>query len=400
MSLLRSNLVLVLALLALATFARAGTNSDTIYTERAKADFDTFLQLLNPYGTWSKIDGRWAYTPTDHGAPYTRGRWLYTEYGWYWKGTPPHSWATEHYGFWKRGADHVWSWFPGPFWLPETIELRGTSTHIGWRSAEVDENGGFVEQPIDRYTKPDEWSFVTLAGFGNPITPGDLAKPDVARLQLEGSTDCRHAYLTYREIDRPGPHPADIAPFSRDGGMLAPKTIEDEVKARTQPAPPNTNSSAAHVAGAPQPTLLGSTADPVTDPAADTRQVKYWITMSLPTFWTKPPADARIDQLYLYRPDMYQDQDGIERRITLWFNPGARTALKDVFNRTPSAPELPPDAANSTPAVPAQPATAEAAPGSNPFSSPLDQPFHPGKVSSNSPPTNTAPKGPAPAGLK
>ena len=123
--------------------------------------------------------------------------------------------------------------------------------------------------------------------------------------------------------------------------------------------------------------------------------------MSLPTFWTKPPADAKANELYLYRPDMYQDQDGIERRITLWFNPNARTALKDVFNRAPSesakTSDAPTDSASATPAIPA---TTDAAPGSNPFSSPLDQPFHPGKVSPTAPATNAPSKSPAPSGLK
>ena len=128
---LRTAFVALLILAALASLARAGTNADTIYTERAKTDFDTFLQLLNPYGTWSKIEDRWAFTPTDHQMPYSSGRWLYTEYGWLWRGNRPYSWATEHYGYWKRGADKVWSWFPGPFWLPETIEIRGTPTHLG-----------------------------------------------------------------------------------------------------------------------------------------------------------------------------------------------------------------------------------------------------------------------------
>src|SRR5271156_6678864 len=77
----------------------------TSYTDRGKTDFDTALQILNPYGTWSKINELWAYTPLDRQAPYTHGRWIYTEYGWYWKGALPHSWLTEHYGYWRRGAD-------------------------------------------------------------------------------------------------------------------------------------------------------------------------------------------------------------------------------------------------------------------------------------------------------
>ena len=116
----RSALV-CLALLGLGTISHGGMTADTAYTNRGKTDFDTALQLLNPYGSWSKIKGKWAFTPRDHLAPYTDGRWIYTEYGWYWKGRLPHSWATEHYGYWKRGADKVWSWYPGPYWLPEII---------------------------------------------------------------------------------------------------------------------------------------------------------------------------------------------------------------------------------------------------------------------------------------
>ncbi len=400
---------LLLALGAGAGYARAGMDEDTKYTEKGQTDFDTFLRLLNPYGTWKKIDGLWAYTPLDHGAPYTSGRWLYTEYGWLWQGTRPHSWATEHYGYWKRGADKVWSWYPGPFWLPETIEMRRTDSYIGWRSAQVDDSGSFVEAPIDRYTKFDEWSFVTLPQFANPITPALLAKPDVTRLQLDDSIECRHTYLTYREIDRPGPHPADIAPFIKVPGMLPPHSLADEA---APPAPaPAPNPYAAHMTGTNQPALLGATADPANDPGADRRKVKYWITMSLPTFETKPPPDARWDQIYLYRPDMYQDQDGIERRITLWFNPNARVALKDVLNESPlqhKTPGASPSPATPTrPAAPAEPVDTgnEAAPGSNPFASPLDQGFHVGKLStdlsaSNAPSTNAPPKVPAPAGLK
>jgi hypothetical protein len=153
--------------------------------------------------------------------------------------------------------------------------------------------------------------------------------------------------------------------------------------------------------GTNAPALLDATDTSGLDPKADRRKVKYWVTMSLPTYWTKPPADASPDQLYLYRPDTYQDQDGIERRITLWFNPNARTALKDVLNESPGASAAATAPVGNEPATPAVPVAAEAAPGSNPFSSPLDQPFHVGKLSSDAPSsTNAAPKGPAPAGLK
>jgi len=121
------------------------------------------------------------FTPTGNFVPYTDGRWLYTEYGWYWKGAAPHSWATEHYGYWKRTPDKVWSWYPGPYWLPQIVEFRATTKYIGWRSGEVDSDGNFVEQPIDRYSKPDQWTFVTLQQFANPITPAVVARPTSPR---------------------------------------------------------------------------------------------------------------------------------------------------------------------------------------------------------------------------
>ena len=377
-----------LALLGAGTISRGGITADTPYTDRGKADFDTALQLLNPYGSWSKIDEKWAFTPRDHLAPYTDGRWIYTEYGWYWKGNRPHSWLTEHYGYWKRGADKVWSWYPGPYWLPEIVEMRATATYVGWRSGEVDEDGNFVETALDRYSKPEEWTFVTLAQFANPITPETVAKPDVAESQLGDSTDCRHTYLTYREIDRPGPHPAELADLCQDGGMLAPKTLRDEAAVHAPTLAPAqqlaTNATSALTNGTTKPTLPAAGIDPT----PDTRQVKYWVTMSLPTFWSKPPADAKPGEIYLYRPDFYQDEDGIARRITLWFNPKARNTLSDLLGESMPGAPAPGATAPGTPASPAVPAS-----GNNPFRSPFDESFHPATPIH---PANSSSKSPAP----
>jgi hypothetical protein len=401
-----------LALITLGSLARGGMTAETRYTDRGKADFDTAMQLLNPWGVWLKIDGKWAYTPRDHEAPYTNGRWIYTEYGWYWKGALPHSWATEHYGYWKRGANKVWSWFPGPFWLPQIVEIRATTKYIGWRTGEVDDTGSFVEAPIDRYSKPDEWTFVTLEQFANPITPAIIASPAVAKSELEDSTDCRHTYLTYREIDRPGPHPADFTDLCHDGLMVAPKLFDDQpASAPPPPAPAVTNTAAAKMTGTNAPSLLGA---PV-DPSADTRKVKYWVTMSLPTYWTPSPADAKAGEIYSYRPDFYQDQDGIERRITLWFNPMTRTSLKELLGKdmpglkSSGSPGGASAGGPSTPAVPAVPAEETQSSGSNPFQSPLDQRFsgdttsHAPNASTKAPSplpsTNAVPSGLAPSGL-
>jgi len=125
--------------------------------------------------------------------------------------------------------------------------------------------------------------------------------------------------------------------------------------------------------------------------------------MSLPTYWTAPPSDARPNQIYLYRPEFYQDQDGIERRITLWFNPKARMSLSDVLGQSRSTPGTNASAGGAA-ATPATPAVPAAAPSHNPFRSPLDDSFHPGGASLStsastkvSPPSSTnAPDGLAP----
>jgi len=397
--------LLCLALLSTGIDSRAG---DAAYTERGTIDFDAALHLLNPYGTWSKINNVWAYTPLNHEAPYTDGRWLYTEYGWYWKGNNAHSWLTEHYGYWKRGADKVWSWYPGSYWLAQIIEFRATPTHIGWRSAQVDRSGSFVEDPDDRYAKTDEWTFVTKAQFANPITPGLAAKPEEAVRLLEDSTECAHAYMTYRPIDRPGPHPADFVALCKDGGMFSPMQGQMIAPPPTPTAPKPvatgtatiaTASASTNAAAAKAPSLAGVGDD---SDQVDARQVKYWVTMSLPTYWTAAPTGAKPEQIFMFRPDFFQDEDGIQRRVTLWFNPQSKTSLKEVFAESMNRQKSTSDAAPATPATPAQPAT-PAAPAKehNAFASPLDAPFHATSSSSKNPSeTTNAPSGLAPSGTK
>jgi len=389
--------LLCLALLCAGTPSRAGIAN---YTDRGKVDFDAALHLLNPYGTWSKIDGVWAYTPLNHEAPYTNGRWLYTEFGWYWKGNNPHSWLTEHYGFWKRSADKTWSWYPGTYWLAQIIEFRATKTHIGWRSAQVDRDGNFVEAPDDRYAKTDEWTFVTKAQFANPITPGIIAKPEVAQTLLEDTTDCNHAYLTYRPLDRPGPHPADFVALCKDGGMFSPFQAQQVVPppAPNVPAPkPATALVATNAAAAKAPSPAGGD----DDDQVDKRQVKYWVTMSLPTYWTSRPSDGKLDEIYMYRPDFFQDEDGIQRRVTLWFNPQSKTSLKEIFAESANKQSATATSgAPATPASPAEPATpAVSANNHDPFRIPLAPGYKPSSASSSSSKNSSSGNGPAPSGL-
>jgi hypothetical protein len=375
--------VLLIGFFTLGTFARAGFAP---FTEPGKTDFDTTMTLLNPYGTWAKVDGKWAWTPLDHAAPYTDGRWLYTEFGWYWKGNTPTSWATEHYGYWKRNADKVWAWYPGPDWLPQTVEIRASSDGIGWRSGEVDNDGSFVEPAADRLTKIDEWTFVTPTQFAGPITPAIIAQGGAAERLLEESSDSLHSYTTYRPIERPGPHPADFLTLG-DGGMFAPMTDQDR-QVLLHPKKPA------------QPLTPGPNGGPPEDP----RQVKYWVTMFLPTRWTPPPVDAKRTELYIYRPDFYQDRDGIERRVALWLDPNLRSTeaihLQGILSHRPAGAAAAPG--SNVPGVAAVPAQEEKT-----FASPLDEPVPRSESTKSSDksspvnmggaPTNAAPA-PAPAG--
>lgn len=385
---LASRLLIFCLLLACGASARAGIAD---YTDRGKIDFDAAMHLLNPYGTWAKVDSLWAYTPLDHSTPYTHGRWLYTEYGWYWQGTEPYSWATEHYGFWKCADNHVWSWYPASTWLAQIVEIRTTKTHIGWRCAEVDSDGAFVEEPADRYAKTDEWTFVSREQFTAPITPAVIASPEVTAKMLDDSGDSMHTYVTYRAISRPGPHPADFLGFPNTGmfassvagepfpqaPLVLPKPVAPAVKNLTNSvAGASTNSGPAATNGAP--VVLTDEGAP-----ADTRQVHYWITLSLPTYWTPRPVSAMPNELYVYRPEFFQDQDGIERRIGLWMNPSTRTSLGDLRQvLTGGGSKSKTGASTST--------------ETRSFSSPFDESFH--DDSKNRPKPSSSSKA-APAGL-
>jgi hypothetical protein len=156
-------------------------------------------------------------------------------------------------------------------------------------------------------------------------------------------------------------------------------------------------------AGAPAG-LAASASAPVAAPGAvgdgsvpnDQRQVRYWTTMCLPSPWAAAPNDAKPTEIYIYRPDLYQDQEGIERRIGLWLDPSMRSTMKmhlaDVFKAPASKPA--PAAAVAAGA----PAAATPAAGSNAFRNEFDETSPPpsAKVTSNS--SNAPSSQPVPAG--
>jgi len=282
LKILEMHIVMVSALWIMGAFAP--------FTDRGITDFDTFLQILNPYGQWKQEDGQWRYFPLSAKpfVPMTSGVWLYTDYGWYWQGSEPFTWACDHYGVWKLGKSGTWGWMPDQYWHPFKVDFRMTKTHIGWRPSAINQMG-FVEKEEERFAKPEEWVFVTKEKFRGPITPADVITGSQAAKLLEDSSPCDHVYVSYREMDRLGPDPVNFLPKERVRDRDDLKDGESEVIA---------------------PVL--------------------W---SLPTFWSAPPLDAKAGDLYVYRPKLYQDKDGIQRRTLIWNHPEEQVKAKENLNQ-------------------------------------------------------------------
>jgi hypothetical protein len=185
-----------------------------------------------------------------------------------------------------------------------------------------------VEKEEQRFAKPEEWVFVTNEKFKGPITPADVITGPAAAKLLEDSSPCDHVYVSWRQMDRLGPDPADFLPKERVRKVEDLKDNEPEVIA---------------------PTL--------------------W---SLPTYWTIPPPDAKPGDIYLYRPKLYQDKDGIQRRILIWEHPGEREKATQKVNQVLQTGEVEPAVSDKTapasPVVPVAsppPAAAPAVPATN-----------------------------------
>jgi len=251
------------------------------FTERGTTDFDTFLDLLDPWGSWTEAaPNGWTYRPAAaaDAVPFTHGRWAYTDFGWTWIGAFPGSWATDHYGSWVLG-DGGWAWRPDPNWHPATVEFRKTKDDIGWRPSRLNAIHELTEKEDVRYAKPEEWIWVPRAKFGQPITLADVVTGPAAKSLLEDSEPLSHVFTSWREIERPGPAPEDFLPKDR--------IVPEEARKENQPP------------------------------------VRADVILTLPTFWTPLPAKPEPDAFYLYRPMVYQDADGIQRRVRKWYHPAA-----------------------------------------------------------------------------
>ncbi len=262
------------------------------FTERGVTDFDTVLSILNPVGIWESSGSEpWGFRPFEKNGwrPLTEGHWIYSDFGWFWKGDGAHSWVTDHYGAWKCGEEGTWRWFPGTEWYPSGVDWRGTKTHIGWRFSAINKKGEFEETEEARVARPEEWVWVARENFSEPLSRKILTTGIDGKSLLEESEPLGHRIMTYREIHRGGPDPLDY-----------PKTQA--------------------------PTLPGI--------KKEETKVSSYLLMSLPTFWTPLPPDARPEQVYCYRPKFYQDRDGLQRRVKIWMNPKERKEAAEKLNQT------------------------------------------------------------------
>ncbi|MDR1144508.1 MAG: hypothetical protein LBK71_00010 [Verrucomicrobiales bacterium] len=249
-----------------------------------RVDFDYVIDAFKDTGTWqASATHKFDYRPEqrDGWAPYRDGQWVYTDYGWTWQGADRGSWMTDHYGYWTRrdgdGGQRQWVWVPGGFWLPATVEWLRSGDYLGWRASRLDRFSNTLESEATRYGDPAEWNFVLADKIRGPLTADDFAPPAKAKELLVSAQPVDHVFVSYREIDRPGPDPAILQPVG-DGQ----------------------------------------------------RQVIIPDVTDLPALDARPEEPAAPRKYCVYRPKFYQDEDGIFRRVELFLNPRVREQVDQM----------------------------------------------------------------------
>jgi hypothetical protein len=89
---------------------------------------------LDRYGSWSRIDGRYAWRPrvADDWRPYWNGRWRHSPLGLTWVSYEPWGWVPYHYGTWDYVPGYGWTWFPGHRFSPAWVYWYWTDHYAGW----------------------------------------------------------------------------------------------------------------------------------------------------------------------------------------------------------------------------------------------------------------------------
>ncbi len=178
--------------------------------KRGITDFDTIIAALENRGAWEKHE-KYGYIFLPDWAkdtswrPYRNGHWIYTDYGWTWVGTDEFSWATDHFGAWRKMEGKGWVWVPAGEWAPSAVEWLKSGDHFGWRPTPVDRFSNILDEDPKRFDHADQWNWAPQTKILEPLKPGDFADDSKSAELLNLSEPADHIFVTYREILRPGP---------------------------------------------------------------------------------------------------------------------------------------------------------------------------------------------------
>ena len=261
----------VIFVLAAACFVGAWQSawSQQNFDERGKVDFDVFLDLLAPHGQWEKVKGvGWCWRPQaaqdPAWRPYTTGRWTYTDFGWVMDSPEPFAAICNHFGYWQNVGG--WTWRPGHRWAACTVEWRGSGSEIGWRPARRDRKGEFDELPDATVQRTSDWCFMPASQLLDALKPSLFLSPAQVEQALTDSSVVQHvrSIPNYREFTRPGPNPEEAASIAQHKPLLP------------------------------------------------------LIITSRPSLSTIPDVPEPASKFFVFRPQLFQDEDGILRRIAIW----------------------------------------------------------------------------------
>ena len=233
------------------------------YTEPGVADFDSFLQILEPHGNWEKDKNEgWIYFPTlgrdKAWHPYQAGRWRYSDWGWLWEGKEAIANVCYYYGWWKR-VNEKWGWIPDVKWDASRVEWRVSDKCYGW-------NSNFrTEKEVSAGEQNKEWFFIPKEKLTNLLKAEDFLGFEQTEDVLLKTEVSQHILTIphYRDFVRAGPSPKEVTALT--GEKIVRHTI-----------------------------------------------------MCLSQWDEARPERYDAHYFFIYRPKIAQDKDGIQRRIDFW----------------------------------------------------------------------------------
>ncbi|MEZ5405531.1 MAG: DUF6600 domain-containing protein [Verrucomicrobiia bacterium] len=237
------------------------------YTERGVVDFDQFLEILAPYGEWKKVETiGWIYFPK----PNQEESWVPYQQG---------QWVYTDWGWLWRGEepfadicyDYGWWQRMGQRWgwIPD---VNWDPARVEWRA--TDQFFGWNQQVE---TTGKNWFFILKTKLIHSLKKEDFLGDEEVEKILPKTQVSQHIFkiANYRDFVRAGPAPKEITALT--GQNIVRHTI-----------------------------------------------------MSLPVWNAARPERYEERYLFIYRPKIAQDKDGIQRRIEAWLSGNASKKKRDL----------------------------------------------------------------------